>query len=160
MLSLHSVITNMFIGSLSCRVHRARYQNIAANKMDSLHGLLENRMARGAISTHSSSNQVTVRQPGSDAAESFMTHQAVHSWWSFSGRESPNMATPFLHRGVNVVRGVSCRWRNTLIQKFNLPAPCALVLAPALRLDQDSRIILQFPEEIEFTSWGQCYLEA
>lgn len=84
----------VFIGSLPCSVHWTRYQNIAANKMDSLHGLLEHRMARGAIPTHSSSNQISVRQPGSDVAESFMTHQAVHSWWSFSAMESTNMATP------------------------------------------------------------------
>lgn len=117
--------------------------------MDSLHGLLEQMMARGAVPTHSSSNQISVRQPGSDAAESFMTHQAIHSWWSFSAMESTNMATPFLHRGVNVVRGFSCRWRDTLSQKFNLPAPCALVLAPALRLDQFPKVTLQFPKDTD-----------
>lgn len=46
-----------------------------------------------------------------------------------------------------------------LSQKFNLPA-CAFVLAPALRLDQYSRVTLQFLEDIEFIAWGQCYLEA
>lgn len=162
MLSLHSAITKVFIDSLPCSVHGASYPDTAPKKMDNFYGFLEQRMTRGAIPTHSSSTQISVRKPGPDITEVYDSSGCSFLVKLFcSGKHKHGHTLPATEELMcGGVSHADVHTRATApSQTFNLPAPHALILASGMRLDLNFRIILEFPEEIEFLSFGQHSIE-